>query len=107
MEADFHNFASNPDRGFIHTITFKLLKSNTKNLDMKIEDKPIYCHAWTSNISSRVMCNSIPCCGYSIHGEHPKLPLKGFKDIDKIGRHQAPYYNDMRKEKSNKNPLKR
>ncbi len=53
---------------------------------IKIENKPKYCHAWVSKTSSKVMCNSIPCCGYSIHGLTDKV-LSDFKDTDKIGRH--------------------
>lgn len=67
---------------------------------IKIENKPKYCHAWTSDISDKVMCNSINCCGYAYHGRTDKV-TKGFKDIDKIGKNQTPYYNDMRKEKIN------
>ena len=66
--------------------------------DIKIEDKPTYCHAWTSNISDKVMCNSIPCCGYCFHGKTDRV-TDGFKDVNIIGKNQAPYYNDTRKNK--------
>jgi|LakMenE01Jun11ns_1017448.scaffolds.fasta_scaffold6530381_1 hypothetical protein len=69
--------------------------------EIKIENKPVYCNAWTSNISDKVMCNTIPCCGYCVHGRTDKV-LDGFTAIDKVGKHQAPYYNDMRKEKNDK-----
>ena len=74
---------------------------------MKIEDKPKYCHAWTSNISDEVMCNTIPCCGFHISAKAEKAIKEegSFKDYDKIGNNQAPYYNDMRKEKALKNKL--
>lgn len=35
-----------------------------KQPEPRIEDKPDYCHAWISKVSPRVMCNSIPCCGF-------------------------------------------
>ena len=53
---------------------------------MEIEDKPLYCHAWISKINRNVMCNSIPCCGFFIHGKTDRV-TKGFEVIDKVGRH--------------------
>ena len=55
----------------------------------KIEDKPIYCHAWTSLISDKVMCNSLPCCGFCMSPGFEKVIKDegSFKDYDKIGRH--------------------
>ena len=47
------------------------------------------------------MCNTIPCCGYAHHGRTDKV-LEGFTKINEIGLNQAPYYNDMRKEKAKK-----
>jgi len=35
--------------------------------EIVIENKPIYCNAWISKISDKVMCNAIPCCGFC-HG---------------------------------------
>lgn len=52
----------------------------------KIEDKPIYCSAWVSKVSDKVMCNTIPCCGYAYHGCKDKV-TNGFTDTDKVGRH--------------------
>ncbi len=52
---------------------------------IKIENKPIYCSAWVSQLSSKVMCNSIPCCGYFLHGKTNKV-TPGF-NTEQIGRH--------------------
>lgn len=56
------------------------------NMNIKIENKPLYCSAWVSKISCRVMCNRIPCCGFSVHGRTDKAS-PGFKDTDKVGLH--------------------
>ncbi len=53
---------------------------------MKIEDKPKYCHAWISRINRNVMCNTIPCCGFSSHGR-TDVVTKGFTKTDKVGKH--------------------
>ena len=34
----------------------------------KIEDKPTYCSAWVSKVNDKVMCNTIPCCGFCLDG---------------------------------------
>jgi len=62
---------------------------------IRIENKPRYCSAWTSNISDKPMCNTIPCCGFCNHGK-TDFVSKGFKDTDKVGSNQAPTFNDMR-----------
>jgi hypothetical protein len=55
------------------------------NENIKIEDKPIYCSAWVSKISKKVMCNTIPCCGFQMVGDlHKNRPNL---DTDKIGSH--------------------
>jgi len=53
---------------------------------IKIENKPTYCSAWISKISKKVMCNTIPCCGFSIHGQKDKIS-QGFLGKNKIGAH--------------------
>ncbi len=53
----------------------------------KIKDKPTYCSAWVSKISDKVLCNSIPCCGFCIHGRTDRV-TKGFeKFVNDVGRH--------------------
>tara|TARA_R110000868_G_C10630268_1_gene743097 strand:- start:61 stop:480 length:420 start_codon:yes stop_codon:yes gene_type:complete len=53
--------------------------------EIKIENKPTYCNAWTSNISDKVMCNTIPCCGYWVHGRTDKV-LDGFTATEGLKR---------------------
>lgn len=41
-------------------------------------NKPEYCHAWVSKVNGQFRCNTIPCCGFVVHGDKNKV-LKGFK----------------------------
>ena len=49
----------------------------------KIEEKPTYCHAWVSKVSDKVMCNSIPCCGYAHHGLKDRVTNGFMKSLNK------------------------
>lgn len=55
----------------------------------KIEDKPIYCHAWVSKVSDQVMCNHLPCCGFQINKSmEDSIRREGsFDGYDKVGLH--------------------
>jgi len=35
---------------------------------VKLEDKPKWCNAWSPLNSVKVMCNTMPCCGFFILG---------------------------------------
>jgi len=39
---------------------------------VNIEDKPKGCFAWTPKNSKKVMCNSIPCCGFCVSPQAQK-----------------------------------
>lgn len=52
----------------------------------KIEDKPTYCSAWVSKINDHVMCNTIPCCGFFIHGSCTKVTNGFMFSNDKNGK---------------------
>ena len=39
---------------------------------IEIKDKPQGCFAWAPTNSSKVMCNSIPCCGFCISPQMEK-----------------------------------
>ncbi len=54
---------------------------------IKLKDKPFYCHAWTSKISDKVLCNHMPCCGYC-HGMEAGIKREGsFKTYKDLGLH--------------------
>jgi hypothetical protein len=45
----------------------------------KIENKPRYCHAWTSKNSDTVQCNTFNCCGFFISQEYHDLKKQSGK----------------------------
>lgn len=61
----------------------------------KIENKPVYCHAWISRINREPSCNTIPCCGWCWDMEAGIKKEGSFKTYDKVGKNQSPNFNDL------------
>lgn len=58
--------------------------------EIKIENKPPYCSAWISKVSDKVLCNTIPCCGFCFNGVgkgEKYVDLNGKPLHEKIGKH--------------------